>query len=173
MKDLGKLMPLLMAAASTNAQKVARVLAVSSSGHEYCPGMNWDDLNMLENFTTGGAYCQAKLANVLFTRELNRRASADGIIAQSMHPGVITSNFVNHADAAMKSHMESLGGNPPEHAAKTLVWMATAAETGVNGGRYFHDLAEVQAAPQALDDTAAKRLWEGSEKILAQLGYAA
>ena len=71
------------------------MIAVSSSGHAFCPGMNWDDLNLLENFSTAGAYCQAKLANVLFTRELTRRAAADGIVAQ---PGLpVASNLMDNA----------------------------------------------------------------------------
>ena len=59
---------------------------------------------------------------------------------------------------------------PPEHAAQTLVFLATSPEAGRNGGRYFHDCQEVPPAPQALDDAAARRLWEESEKLLAKLG---
>lgn len=166
-----ELMPLLKAAAAASPTGAARVLAVSSSGHAFCPGMHWDDLNLIDNFTTGGAYCQAKLANILFTRALNARMEPEGIVAQSMHPGVVASNFASHADRDMKNYLQSLEGNPPEHAARTLVWMATAAEAGARGGRYFHELAEVVPAPQALDGAAAERLWEESEKLLARLGY--
>lgn len=165
-----ELMPLLRSTAAGRPGTV-RVLAVSSSGHEVCPGMHWEDLNMLDDFTTAGAYCQAKLANILYTRELNRRVAADGIVAQCMHPGVVASNFASHGDDFMKRYMSSRDGLPPEHAAETLVWMATAPETGVDGGRYFHDLREVAAAPQALDDGAGRRLWVESEKLLAKLGY--
>jgi NAD(P)-dependent dehydrogenase (short-subunit alcohol dehydrogenase family) len=167
-----ELMPLLKATAAKSAPGTVRVLAVSSSGHEMCQGMHWDDLNMFDNFTTGGVYCQAKLANILFTRELNRRVAADGIVAQSMHPGVVASNFANHGDEFMKQYMSSrVDSSPPDQPADTLVWMATAPEAGVDGGRYFHDLKEVPAAPQALDDEAAARLWTESEKILAKLGH--
>lgn len=166
-----ELLPLLEATAAVSPPGTVRVLGVSSSGHEACPGMNWDDLNMLDHFTTGGVYCQAKLANILFTRELNRRVAPGGIVAQCMHPGVIDSNFASHCDDVMKAYIGSLEGKPPGHAAKTLVWMATAPETGIDGGRYFFDLQEVPAAAQALDDVAARRLWRESENILARLGY--
>jgi NAD(P)-dependent dehydrogenase (short-subunit alcohol dehydrogenase family) len=166
-----ELMPLLKATAQITPPGTVRVIAVSSSGHEYCPGMQWEDLNMLGHFSTGGAYCQAKLANVLFTRELTRRGSADGIIAQCMHPGVIDSNFIAHADEVMRSYMQTQAARPPEHAARTLVFLATSPEAGRDGGRYFHDCKEVPPAPQALDDEAARRLWEESEKLLAKLGY--
>lgn len=165
-----ELLPLLKATAAASAPGAVRVIATSSSGHAHCPAMNWDDLNLFDNFTTGAAYCQAKLANILFTRELNRRFAAAGITAQAMHPGVVNSNFANHGDEQLQTHMSSLDGHHPDHAAKTLVWLATAPEVGTDGGRYFHDLQEVPAAPQALDDAAAARLWAESEAVLARIG---
>ncbi len=149
----------------------ARVIAVSSSAHEYCPGMNWDDLQFEENFSAGAAYCQAKLANLLFTHELARRYGAEGIVAQAMHPGIIASNFYSHGDASMRSHLASAGGNPPQHAARTIAWLTTADECGEPAGCYFHDLAEAEAAPAALDDAAAVRLWAQSEALLERLGF--
>ena len=165
-----ELLPILRATAAASPPGAVRVLSVSSSGHEVCAGMHWDDLNMFDDFHTGPAYCQAKLANILFTRELDRRVEADGIVAQSMHPGIVASNFANHGDDFMQSYMAQQDGVSPEHAARTLVWMATADEVGVDGGRYFHDCAEVPAAPQALDDDAAARLWAESEKMLERIG---
>ena len=151
-------------------QPGGRIIAVSSSAHEYCAGMNWDDLQFEQGFSAGAAYCQAKLANLLFTRELARRHADRDIVAQAMHPGIVASNFYSHGDASMQAHLERDGGNPPEHAARTIVWMATSAECGEPAGRYFRDCAEVAPAPQALDDTAAARLWQASEAILARLG---
>ena len=161
-----ELLPLLRKAASESPPGTVRVIAVSSSGHQVCQGMNWADLNMFDAFTTGGVYCQAKLANILFTRELNRRLANDGIVAQAMHPGVVASNFANHGDDFMQTYMKSQNGEHPDHPAKTLAWMATAPEVGLDGGRYFHDLQEVPAAPQALDDDAAARLWLETEQML-------
>jgi len=147
----------------------ARIIAVSSSAHAYCAGMNWDDLQFAHGFSPGAAYCQAKLANLLFTRQLALRLSGTGITAQAMHPGIIASNFYSHGDASMRSHLDQHGGNPPEHAARTIAWMATSGECGLRAGRYFHDLTEEVPAPPALDDGAAARLWRESEAILARL----
>jgi NAD(P)-dependent dehydrogenase (short-subunit alcohol dehydrogenase family) len=49
------------------------------------------------------AHCHAKLANHLFTRELARRRGPEGVVAQDMHPGVVTTNLVNHADEGMRA----------------------------------------------------------------------
>jgi NAD(P)-dependent dehydrogenase (short-subunit alcohol dehydrogenase family) len=165
-----ELLPLLEATAAITPPGTVRVIAVSSSGHQACPAMRWDDLNMLGDFSAGGAYCQAKLANILFTRELARRVAGAGIVAQAMHPGRIASNFASHGDEAMQSYMAHADTDAPDQPAKTLVWMATAPEAGRDGGRYFHDMAEVAPAPQALDDDAARRLWEASEAMLAKIG---
>src|SRR5579885_815339 len=84
-----RLLPLLRAAAAAGGPSVARIIAVSSRGHHNCPGMDWNDLQLIRNFTTGGAYTSAKLCNVLFTRALARRLAADGIVAHAMEPGVV------------------------------------------------------------------------------------
>lgn len=165
-----ELLPQLERAAAESPAGTVRVIAVSSSGHMGCQSMNWDDLMMEENFLPAQAYCQAKLANLLFTRELDRRLADKGIIAQAMHPGRVGSNFASHGDEAMQSYMAQNECVTPEQPARTIVWMATAPEVGQDGGRYFHDLAEEEAAPQARDDEAARRLWNESERILEAVG---
>ena len=98
-----KLLPNLRAAAARRGPGAVRVIAVSSTGHEQSPGIQWDDLSFAENFVGGAAYCHAKLANILFTRALARRVADDGIVAHAMHPGVVASNFASHCDAPMQA----------------------------------------------------------------------
>jgi NAD(P)-dependent dehydrogenase (short-subunit alcohol dehydrogenase family) len=165
-----ELMPLLRATAAKSPQGSVRVIGVSSTGHEYCRGFDWDDLQMLRGFNAGGAYCQAKLANILFTRELARRGAADGIVAQVMHPGVVASNFASHGDAGLQAYMKTLEAVSPAQAARTMVWLATAPEAGAGSGRYFYNCEALSPAPAALDDAAATRLWSESEALLARMG---
>ena len=165
-----ELLPQLERAAAESPAGTVRVIAVSSSGHTICQGIDWDDLMMEQNFVPAQAYCRAKLANLLFTRELARRLADKEIIAQAMHPGRVGSNFASHGDEAMQSYMAQNECVTPEQPARTIVWMATAPEVGREGGRYFHDLAEEEAAPQARDDEAARRLWSESERILEAVG---
>lgn len=162
-----ELLPLLKRSA-TNKRKTGRIIAVSSSAHEHILSMNWDDL-MFRNGPAGAAYCQAKLANLLFTRELNRRVAESNIVAQAMHPGIVDSNFASHGGKAMQEHFATQTTVSPDHAAQTIYWLATSAEAGQDGGRYFHALAEVLAAPQARDDDAALKLWQKSEALLERL----
>ena len=149
----------------------ARVIAVSSTGHEQCPGMNWDDLQFADGWLSGRAYCQAKLANILFTRELARRHGPQGLIAHAMHPGVVDSNFASHCEPEMKAYMESIldRSTPPDVPARTLVWLASGDEPGTVNGRYFYNMAEAESSAAAQDDVAALRLWQVSEALVA--GY--
>ncbi|MEV5834835.1 SDR family NAD(P)-dependent oxidoreductase [Nocardia sp. NPDC052112] len=163
-----QLRPLLRAAKDTSAGS-ARVIAVSSSAHRISQGLDWDDLQSLGRFHPAVAYGQAKLANILFTRELARRAP-NHIVAQAMHPGIVASNFASHGDGQMRAHMAAANTVSPDIPAETLVWLATDPEGGRCGGRYFHDKAEETPSPAALDDGAAARLWAASEQLLDELG---
>lgn len=166
-----ELMPLLKVSAAGPPPGSTRVIAVSSSGHRRVEGLNWDDLQCLGNFHSAVAYCRAKLANILFTRELARRAGPDGIVAQAMHPGVVASNFASHADESMRAHMAAADTVSPDEPAETLVWLATESEGGRDSGRYFYRKAEDSPTEAAQDHAAATRLWTESERLLAELGF--
>lgn len=166
-----ELLPLLKATAAGKPAGSVRVIAVSSSAHRHSQGYNFADL---QSFATGhavAAYCQAKLANILFTRELARRVDAYGIVAQAMHPGVVASNFASHGDQAMQDHMAAADTVSPDEPAETIVWLVTDPEGGRQAGRYFHRKAEEIPNDAAQDDAAAARLWQESETLLASLGY--
>ena len=166
-----ELMPLLKASAASQPPGTTRVIAVSSSAHRVIEGLNWDDLQSLGDFQASLAYCRAKLANILFTRELARRAAPDAIVAQAMHPGVVASNFASHGDEAMRAHMAVADTVSPDEPAETLAWLATEPEGGRHSGRYFYRKAEETPAAAAQDDAAARRLWAESETLLARLGF--
>jgi NAD(P)-dependent dehydrogenase (short-subunit alcohol dehydrogenase family) len=162
-----RLLPLLRAAAKPGG---SRIIAVSSSGHEFSGGIDWHDLQRLDNFSPGSAYTNAKLANILFTRVLAKRLASDGIVAHAMHPGVVDSNFVSHADENMRNYIRSLPSVSPEEAADTLVWLATAPEPGGSSGGYYYRRVIVPTSVAAQDDAAAERLWKESEALIARAG---
>jgi NAD(P)-dependent dehydrogenase (short-subunit alcohol dehydrogenase family) len=166
-----ELLPLLRVSAASRPPGTARVIAVSSSAHRVVDGLPWDDLQSFRETPPTLAYCRAKLATILFTRELARRLAPDGIAAQAMHPGVVASNFAAHGDAAMRAHMAAADTVSPDEPAETLAWLATEPEGGRDSGRYFYRKAEETPAEAAQDRAAAARLWEESEALLAKLGF--
>lgn len=165
------LLPNLVAAAAQSQPGAVRVAAVSSTGHEHCDGIAWDDLSFAEGFVGGAAYCHAKLANILFIRELAKRLEGTGVVVHAMHPGVVASNFATHCDGPMRAYMESIADRAltPAQAADTLVWLASGAEPGQSSGGYFHLRQAAPCSAAAQDDAAAARLWEVSAAIVA--GY--
>ena len=164
-----RLLPQIRAAAADQPPGAVRVLNVSSSGHLGSPGLDWANLQLLDNFQTGLAYMNAKLANVLFTRALAKRLAADGVVVHAMHPGIVNSNFASHGDAAMQSYLKAKEdvAFTPEEGADTLVWLATAEEPGRSTGGYFHQRKPDVVSAQGQDDEAAERLWRESEALIA------
>src|SRR3954452_8654432 len=66
----------------------SRIVTVSSQGHRFARrGIRFDDLQWERNYSRVGAYGQAKLANLLFTYELQRRLQGTNTIAVAAHPG--------------------------------------------------------------------------------------
>jgi NAD(P)-dependent dehydrogenase (short-subunit alcohol dehydrogenase family) len=166
-----RLMPLLRAAVADSAPGTVRVVSVSSSGHSSSQPIDWNDLQLTHNWVSGKSYCLAKLCNILFTRELAQRGAADGIIAHAMHPGVVASNFVNHCEPGMKSYIQTLNSLPPEIAADTLVWLASAPEPGKATGLYYFNREALEPSAAALDAATAARLWQESETLLKRAGF--
>ena len=166
-----ELMPLLKNTAPNLPPGSTRVIAVSSSAHRAIDGLDWDDLQSLGTFHPAAAYGRAKLANILFTRELARREGPAGIVAQAMHPGRVASNFASHGDEAMQAYMAAADTVPPDEPAETLAWLATEPEGGRDSGRYFYRKEEETPAEAAQDPAAATRLWAETETLLAKLGF--
>jgi NAD(P)-dependent dehydrogenase (short-subunit alcohol dehydrogenase family) len=166
-----ELMPLLKVSAASQPPGTTRVIAVSSTAHRVVGQLDWDDLQSFNQSHPTFAYCRAKLANILFTRELARRAEPDGIAAQAMHPGAVASNFASHGDEAMQAHMAAAPTVSPEEPAETLAWLATDPEGGRDSGRYFYLKAVETPTDAAQDQAAAARLWTETEALLNKLGF--
>jgi NAD(P)-dependent dehydrogenase (short-subunit alcohol dehydrogenase family) len=160
-----RLLPLL------RASGVARVISTTSDGHFYCKEIDWDDLQLLGKWNSGAAYCLVKLCNVLFTHELAKRGAEDGIVAHAFHPGVVASNFTAHVVDSTRAYMATLDAQPPEVAARPLVWLATSEEAGRSTALYWNKGVSEPPNPIALDDANAGRLWDASEALLAKAGF--
>lgn len=160
------LLPLLRRTAATSASGRVRVINTSSDASEMIEGMNWDDLQSLENYTPGAAYCSSKLANVLFARALAQRLGDEGVIAHAVHPGTIDSNFMSHVGESTRAYMATLDKISPEEGARALVWLATSEEAAQVNGRYFHGREEHAPNPQVEDAAAVERLWDESARLV-------
>ncbi len=158
----------------------ARIVNVSSMAHRF-GRMRWDDLQSERSYIGWTAYGQSKLANLLFTHELQRRLaeSGAGAIAAAAHPGYAATNL-QFQDARMRGSsareqfwgvINRLFSQSAEMGALPLLY-AAAAE-GVQGGAYYGpDRFESWGHPtrvgtsrSARDAGDARRLWERSEQL--------
>jgi NAD(P)-dependent dehydrogenase (short-subunit alcohol dehydrogenase family) len=163
-----RLLPLLRTAAANSRPGETRIVNVSSAAHAHSAGLNWNDLQMLENFVPIAAYCNAKLSNILFTRALATRLAGSGIVVHAMHPGIVSTNFINHADQGTQDYYRRKSDLlSADRGADTLIWLATAVEPGKTTGKYYYERAVTATSPAADDIDAAERLWRESEKITA------
>lgn len=166
-----RLMPLLQAAAAETEAGTVRIINTTSDGSNHCPGIDWDNIQLLDDWNSGSSYCLVKLYNILFTRELARRYAADGIASHALHPGVVASNFTAHVVESTRAYMATLEAQSPEVAAQPLVWLATSKEAGQSSGLYWNRSEAESPNPLAIDDQATARLWEESEKLVEKAGF--
>ena len=144
----------------------ARVITVSSEGHRM-GHIDLTDLQAERHFSGLKQYCNTKLANILFTRELSRRFHARGISANAFHPGSVRSGFAQDERGAFGLMVRLIGPflRTPERGARTGTLLATAEDGAQTTGTYFADGRPKKPAPEALQDDLAARLWEATARL--------
>jgi len=179
------LLPVLISSGTRDTP--SRVVNLSSCAHWLFPshpdGIDFDHCGTSHNYNAWIQYGESKLANILFTVELNKRMKAAGnhVISVSLHPGsIMGTNLLQHSSASsMCDFMSRLYGVPgglyyfmtlrqktiPEGAA-TTVYCSLCPD--IAPGSYYEDChLSHHIHAKALDEPTAKRLWDISEKMVA------
>ncbi|MEO0399614.1 MAG: oxidoreductase [Pseudomonadota bacterium] len=155
-----------------------RIVAVASIAHKY-GAINFDDLMLTDEYTPTRAYCQSKLANVLFALELDRRLQAKNspAMAVACHPGYSATNLQSTGPRgflkALYGPLNALLAQPAYNGAIPTV-LAAAGEEAKAGGYYGpQDMREARGrvsdatvSKAGLDKEAAARLWDESERLV-------
>jgi hypothetical protein len=136
-----------------------------------------------EKYGPWTSYGQSKLANILFTRELQKRAVASGddawLTAVTLHPGAVSTDLGRYLIGDDKwNELKTKGPSPLEsfalnavslftktvpEGASTQVFLAAGAKGNLVKGAFYEDLKVVSLPPFAKDEVKAKELWEKSE----------
>ncbi|MBO4262518.1 MAG: SDR family NAD(P)-dependent oxidoreductase [Clostridia bacterium] len=140
------------------------VQTASIAANLFGADLDADDLQTEKNFSPVSAYGHAKLEDILFTRELDRRFGALGINAVAFEPGVVRTNFASEANGFMRvcyhSPLKYLFTISPDKRAERLVRLAL----GSAGGDFVRGETYSYKKPLKLkffdDGTAARKLWE-------------
>jgi len=159
------------------AADAARVVTISSNGHRM-GRIEFDDLHGQRRYRRWRAYGQSKLANLLFMRELDRRAVAAGLplVSVAAHPGYTATNLQFAAPPLVDRLVMRVGNLVLAQNAEqgALPGLYAATVPGLPGGSYVgpDGRSEWRGSPQlvgmsrrAQDPETARRLWEASESL--------
>jgi NAD(P)-dependent dehydrogenase (short-subunit alcohol dehydrogenase family) len=139
------LLPLLTSSAPS------RIVNVSSLGQQ---AIDFGDVMLTSGYEGHRAYCQSKLAQILFTADLARQLAGTGVTVNALHPATF-----------MPTKMVASPISTIAEGVRATMHLITAPASEIGTGRFYNGLREARADPQASDDRARERLRELSEKL--------
>lgn len=153
----------------------SRVVTVSSIGHRINAAIHFDDLQWQHSYSRVGAYGQSKLANLLFTYELQRRLASHGTtIAAAAHPGGSDTELMRHLPRTLQFAVPLIRPIVQPADMGALPTLRAATDPGVLGGQYFGPDGPggtrgypkvVPSSDQSHDLDLQRRLWAVSEEL--------
>jgi NAD(P)-dependent dehydrogenase (short-subunit alcohol dehydrogenase family) len=153
----------------------SRIVTVSSVGHRFARnGIRFDDLQWEKDYNRVVAYGQSKLANLMFTYELQRRLQGTDTIAVAAHPGGSNTELARNLPFVVRVATAALAPLMQGPAMGALPSLRAATDPDVLGGQYYgpdgfgeqRGYPKVVASSDVSHDTAAQhRLWTVSEEL--------
>jgi NAD(P)-dependent dehydrogenase (short-subunit alcohol dehydrogenase family) len=147
----------------------ARVVTVSSNAQRM-GRIDFDDLLGEKAYSGSRAYDQSKLANLLFSYELARRLQGDGVTANALHPGVVSTSF-GAEDPGWIQRLFVPFFRPlmktPAQGAATSIHLASSPELENVTGLYFANSKPKKSSERSYDLSAATRLWKVSDELVS------
>jgi retinol dehydrogenase-12 len=162
---LNHLAPFLLTNLLRDRLSGGRVVTTASDAHTG-GHLDLEDLQSQKGYAAMRVYGTSKLCNILFTRELAKRAPE--LHANCFHPGVVRTGFGKNENGIWKV-LTTLGApffRSPRRGAGSLVWLALSDEAATLTGQYVQDEKVLAPSAQAQDDTLAKGLWERSAQLV-------
>jgi NAD(P)-dependent dehydrogenase (short-subunit alcohol dehydrogenase family) len=152
----------------------SRVVTVSSVGHRILARIHFEDPQLERKYNRVEAYGQSKLANLLFTYELQRRLTANGTptVALAAHPGFSDTELMRYLPGFVPDFMWKTFTQPADMGA--LPTLRAATDPGAHGGQYYgpDGIGEVKGHPKVVASSAQshnediqRRLWTMSEEL--------
>jgi NAD(P)-dependent dehydrogenase (short-subunit alcohol dehydrogenase family) len=153
----------------------SRVVTISSIGHRIRADIHFDDLQWEHNYNRVSAYGQAKLANLLFTYELQRRLAPHGTtIAVAAHPGGSNTELMRHLPGWATAVYPVIEPILQDASMGALPQLRAATDPAVLGGQYYgpDGLGQTRGYPKIVgsskkshDAERQRRLWAVSEEL--------
>ncbi|TPL95679.1 SDR family NAD(P)-dependent oxidoreductase [Mesorhizobium sp. B2-3-12] len=126
----------------------ARIVNVASAGQQ---AIDFGDVMLTHGYSGVRAYCQSKLAQILFTIDLAEQLQGSGVTVNALHPA-------SYMDTTMVRQAGVTPWSSVETGAEAIVNLATSKELEGRSGLYFDGLRESRADAQAYDAGARQKL---------------
>jgi NAD(P)-dependent dehydrogenase (short-subunit alcohol dehydrogenase family) len=151
----------------------AKVIQTSSVGARLFGDIDIDDLQNEKTYSPKKAYGDAKLENILFTKELHRRYADQGISAVAFHPGNIASNFASESTGMFKlvynNPLTKIMLSSNDKGGQALTWLVEGRPGSTWAtGQYYEKNKIAKTNPQAADAQLATALWDRSAAMVAR-----
>jgi NAD(P)-dependent dehydrogenase (short-subunit alcohol dehydrogenase family) len=162
---LNHLAPFLLTNLLRDRLDGGRVVTTASDAHK-SGRLDLDDLQSERSYAAMRVYGTSKLCNILFTRELAKRAPE--LHANCFHPGVVRTGFGKNENGIWKI-MTTVAGpffRSPQRGARSLVWLSLSEQAAALTGEYVQDEKVLQPSGQARDEILAEGLWERSAQLV-------
>ena len=153
----------------------SRVVTVSSNGHKFRAAIHFDDLQWERNYSRVGAYAQSKLANLLFTYELQRRLAGTNTVALAAHPGGSNTELARNSPLWVRAVFDAVAPLLVQGADMgALPTLRAATDPAALGGQYYGpdgfmeqrgNPKVVASSEQSYDLDLQRRLWSVSEEL--------
>ncbi|KAF0299919.1 Dehydrogenase/reductase SDR family member on chromosome X [Amphibalanus amphitrite] len=153
---------------SGTPERKARIVNVSSTAHNCCSGMNFDDIMLSKVYSPKGAYFQSKGAQILCTKYLANKAkdSEDNVTCCSLHPGVIYTDLYDYTTLyKMASPVLKKLWKSPQDGAETLLYACLSPESEGVTGAHFENAAVYRSARYTEDKQQQEKMWQLSRQL--------
>ena len=157
---------------SSSASRIVNLTSMMHKGAQ----LEWDNLNGEKNYDMVKAYAQSKFANVVFTKELQKRVADSNVKIVAVHPGVVKTELSRYTSekwyykipvAIFNGPILALFGKTPVQGAQTSLYCALEDQSKLQGGGYYADCQRANEDLATLNEETGKKLWEESEKLIS------
>lgn len=141
--------------------RYARIINVSSEAHHNVSSFSFDWYRSKEDYSGWGAYCQTKLANILFTYALARRLQGTDTLTHTLHPGFVATNIATayRFVPSLVWWFLCLFAKSPQKGAQTTTFLASSDTALQSQGQYFIDCVPCSSSLLSYDQDLQERLW--------------
>ena len=149
-----------------------RIINVASGAHRGID-IDFNDLEMSNNYNGWKCYKKSKLCNILFTKKLSDLTSKNNITVNCLHPGFVKTEFGKNNKGVISLAIKLLMNFfaiTVEEGAKTIIHLANSEDVKDITGKYYYKSKIKQPSQYAENKSSADQLWNKSIEMLKNKG---